>query len=1338
MTSAGANNWSVLLEINNLEAQINKTSGNVTNPLTANLLGANFNIQGLSAPPTGTPFVVLSGGQEFLIETSDLTPQISVDGTGVHLGTSGSGYTVTAPTIANPADNTDKVATCAFVQSAVSAGSSNVNSVSTSLSGLTVSPTTGNVVISGTLGASSGGTGVVASSGANSVALRDALQNIDAVSFTGALVGNASSATTATNATNATNIQVTSTNANATHYLSFVDTSSTGLKSLQTDTNIRCNPALNSITATTFNGALNGNANSANSAGTATLATTATNLDGGDIGNISFQVNPNNTDFLPNGVAGTVLTSNGVGAFPSWETPTPIPVTVSSFSAGSTGLTPNTATTGAVVLSGTLAVANGGTGVTSSTGANSVVLRDGSQNVSAVTFTGALVGNASTATTATSAGKATNIAGGLGGSIPYQTAVDTTALLANGTAGQVLTSQGTTLAPTWTTLTPASTPTLSAVLTAGNTATNSITLNNTGVGANTIKLLPNNGATDPHIEISDGTTTNTIDKNGYTTRNSVQNATHYLNFSDSSSTGTGAIQKTAGISCNPSTNTITATTLQGAYVATGITSLGGFDVTNGAQITATTFQGALSGNASTATLATTATNIAGGVIGNIPYQAGAGSTSLLTNGASGTVLTSGGVGGIPTWTTPSTTATTVSVTDTNTGGTYYPTFVSSGGSGQTLRADVSTTPFTYNPNTGLLTTTTFAGALTGLASQASAVTITDTNTNATYYPVFTDNSGTNKTLNIDKTTSVLAYNPNSGTLVGTILQATQAMVPTAISDIYSSGGSSGQVLTAGTGGQVVWGSANNSANFGSGGDGAVSLDVSVASGLYQFVTWDGVLTYTLTRDVYATTFTMTSNVVLLTAGYRVFATIAITLDTGAYMANNGSNGVGTVGGAGGLGGYFRAGGTGATGLLAASAGAVGTAPTVPTGTTWVGMLGGRGASGRATTTTFAGSSPMTVANFNLSVPANADGGRSILYNINFWNQRSLSTASALWFPTGSLGGASGSKSTLGTTATSGSGGGAGGFIFLASPTITGDIGCIRAIGGNGGNGAGTGGNFGGGGSGAGGLIGVLTGKSSYNSALFNVSAGVGGSSIGLGTNSPVCISYGTGSSLTTNPLIIYPTNALSQYTIYIVSLAIQGSAGLVASAVSLTGAGCEWYEIGNQPFNGTFPLEARRLQVFIGRKDSGIGYNVPYSDDPRLVIIFDVAPTSVRYTYDAIFNTSESEDTFPLIQSISTVAVNTTTITSTLLSSPFTATTMMYSVVARSGGTVPVGGTGNTLVSQGVTPALASQVSINRQSNTQTWTTNADSAIATFEFNIPSVYETGSVGESGKVVPFLV
>jgi len=57
--------------------------------------------------------------------------------------------------------------------------------------------------------------------------------------------------------------------------------------------------------------------------------------------------------------------------------------TVASFSAGTTGLTPSTATTGAVTLAGTLAVANGGTGSTSLT-ANNVILGNGTSAVQAV------------------------------------------------------------------------------------------------------------------------------------------------------------------------------------------------------------------------------------------------------------------------------------------------------------------------------------------------------------------------------------------------------------------------------------------------------------------------------------------------------------------------------------------------------------------------------------------------------------------------------------------------------------------------------------------------------------------------------------------------------------------------------------------------------------------------------------------------------------------------------------------------------------------------------------------------------------------------------------------
>jgi hypothetical protein len=70
------------------------------------------------------------------------------------------------------------------------------------------------------------------------------------------------------------------------------------------------------------------------------------------------------------GSTGQVLVGN-TGAPPSWATVSSS--LVSSFSAGTTGLTPSTATTGAVTLAGTLNVANGGTGTATAFTAGSVV-----------------------------------------------------------------------------------------------------------------------------------------------------------------------------------------------------------------------------------------------------------------------------------------------------------------------------------------------------------------------------------------------------------------------------------------------------------------------------------------------------------------------------------------------------------------------------------------------------------------------------------------------------------------------------------------------------------------------------------------------------------------------------------------------------------------------------------------------------------------------------------------------------------------------------------------------------------------------------------------------------
>lgn len=114
---------------------------------------------------------------------------------------------------------------------------------------------------------------------------------------------------------------------------------------------------LTSVTATTFNGALSGNA---------TTATTATNIAGGVASQIPYQSGAGTTTFIPNGSSGQVLQSNGASA-PSWANVSD--VAVSTFSGGTTGLTPSTPTGGAVTLAGTLGISNGGTGATTVAGA---------------------------------------------------------------------------------------------------------------------------------------------------------------------------------------------------------------------------------------------------------------------------------------------------------------------------------------------------------------------------------------------------------------------------------------------------------------------------------------------------------------------------------------------------------------------------------------------------------------------------------------------------------------------------------------------------------------------------------------------------------------------------------------------------------------------------------------------------------------------------------------------------------------------------------------------------------------------------------------------------------
>ena len=127
-------------------------------------------------------------------------------------------------------------------------------------------------------------------------------------------------------------------------------------------------------------------------------------------------------------------------------------------------------------------VSNSATTATDANTASAIVARDASGNFTAgmitANVTGALTGNASTSTTAT------NLAGGAGGSIPYQSAASTTAMLANGSAGQILTSNGTTLAPTFESISSGS------VTLAGDVA-GAANANSIGVGAVTSSKIAN-------------------------------------------------------------------------------------------------------------------------------------------------------------------------------------------------------------------------------------------------------------------------------------------------------------------------------------------------------------------------------------------------------------------------------------------------------------------------------------------------------------------------------------------------------------------------------------------------------------------------------------------------------------------------------------------------------------------------------------------------------------------------------------------------------------------------------------------------------------------------------
>jgi len=98
-------------------------------------------------------------------------------------------------------------------------------------------------------------------------------------------------------------------------------------------------------------------------AGTLGVASGGTGLTTLTAGSLAYGAGTSAFSALAIGTAGQILTSTGTA--PQWSTLSGVAVT--TFSAGTTGFTPSTATSGAITLAGTLATTNGGTGLTSFT-----------------------------------------------------------------------------------------------------------------------------------------------------------------------------------------------------------------------------------------------------------------------------------------------------------------------------------------------------------------------------------------------------------------------------------------------------------------------------------------------------------------------------------------------------------------------------------------------------------------------------------------------------------------------------------------------------------------------------------------------------------------------------------------------------------------------------------------------------------------------------------------------------------------------------------------------------------------------------------------------------------
>ena len=421
------------------------------------------------------------------------------------------------------------------------------------------------------------------------------------------------------------------------------------------------------------------------------------------------------------GNSGKFLTTDGSNT--SWGTPTAANNGTLTMGVSGTGLSGSASFTADQSGNSTFTVTSN---ATSANTASTVVARDASGNFTAGTITAALSGNATTATTA-SATSATLTRGSyltgsnFNGSAATTWAVDATS--AN-TASKVVArdASGNFSAGTVTAALSGNATTATTLQTARNIGgvsfNGSADINLPGVNTAGNQNTSGNAAT--ATTLATARTINGVSFNGsanivvepYVEDAGTVSATRYVTFVDNSVAGYKRLNEDSDFTYDPGTNTLTAGTFSGALSGNATTattaSATAATLTRGSYLTGSDFNGSAATTwAVDATSANTASKVvARDASGN--FSAGTITASLSGNASSATTATNAVNVGITTSTAASAFKVPFANTTVSTTGNYP------------LLQD-STATFTYNPSSNTLTVGTVSGALSGNATTATTL-----------------------------------------------------------------------------------------------------------------------------------------------------------------------------------------------------------------------------------------------------------------------------------------------------------------------------------------------------------------------------------------------------------------------------------------------------------------------------------------------------------------------------------------------------------------------------------------------------------------------------------------